>query len=356
MNPTRAWKGYATAAAAAAVCTLAGFAMAPRFDVVNIAMVYLLSVVIVALYFTRGAAILGALLCVLALDFFFVPPEGRFTVEDVQYLLTFAIMMAVALVISGLTQSVRRQARAQADLAVEAQTQRIRSTLLASISHDLRTPLAVLSGASSALAESGERLGADERKALAQSIFERARDMSEQVAKILQMTRLETGALVPERDWVALAEVAGSVLDKLAAQLSRHRILVELPPDLPLLRVDAVLVEQVLANLLENAARHTQEGTVVRLRAQRSGSEVVVSVEDFGPGLAPQDVERVFAMFHHGRSEGAVGGVGLGLTICRAIVRLHGGKAWAENIPGGGTAFRFSLPLEEPPKVPAEPA
>jgi len=354
MISTRPWLGYACAVAAAIACTFIGLAMTPRFDIVNIAMVYLLAVVAIAVYSSRGAAVLGAALSVAAFDVVFVPPQGTFSVEDVQYLLTFAIMVAVALIISGLIARVRSQAMAQADLSIEAETQRIRSTLLASISHDLRTPLAVLSGASSTLAETGERLGADERRALAQSIYAQARDMSEQVAKILQMTRLETGTLVLERDWVALGEIAASVQAKLAGQFARHRLMVELPADLPLVRVDAILVEQVLFNLLENAARHTPEGTVVRLRARPRDSELVVSVEDFGPGLADADVERVFAMFHRGVSEGATSGVGLGLAICRAIIRLHGGEAWAETLPGGGTAFRFTLPLEAPPPMPQE--
>ena len=139
-----------------------------RFDLVNIAMVYLLAVVIVALRYPGGPAIAASILCVAAFDFLFVPPRGRFTVDDVQYLLTFAIMLAVALMISRLVESVHRQAAAQAALAIEAETERIRSALLASISHDLRTPLAVMSGASSSLAESGERLSAADRQALAQ--------------------------------------------------------------------------------------------------------------------------------------------------------------------------------------------
>ena len=203
--------GYACAAAAALLCTLIGFAMEPRFDIVNIAMVYLLAVVIMALTFSRGAAIASSVLCVAAFDFVFVPPRGTFTVDDVQYLLTFAIMLCVALIISGLMNNRRRQAEAQAALTLEAETERIRSTLLASISHDLRTPLAVMSGASSSLAESGERLSAAERTALAQSIYAQARDMSEQVAKVLQMTRLETGAIKLECDWVSVTEIAGAV-------------------------------------------------------------------------------------------------------------------------------------------------
>lgn len=354
VDKARPWIGYACAAGAAVLGTLIGLAMAPRFDIVNIAMVYLLAVVVVALRFSRGAAILSAVLCVAAFDFMFVPPQGTFTVDDVQYLLTFAIMLAVALVISGLMERGRRETEARAALALEAGTERIRSTLLASISHDLRTPLAVMTGASSSLVERGERLAAEERGALARSIYNQARDMSEQVAKVLQMTRLETGAIVLERDWAAITEIAGSVLARLAERLAGHRLMVDIPADLPLVRVDATLIDQALANLVENAARHTPPGTLVRVRAQRSNDELVVSVEDFGVGIDDRDVERVFAKFHHGAAAGAGGGVGLGLAICRAIVQLHGGKAWAERLAGGGTAFRFTLPVDEAPRPPAE--
>ncbi len=349
----RPWFGYACATGAALACTLIGLAMAPRFDVVNIAMVYLLAVVIIALRFSRGAAIFSSITCVAAFDFMFVPPQGTFTVADVQYLLTFGIMLAVALVISELMESRRRHAEAKAALAVEAETERIRSTLLASISHDLRTPLAVMAGASSSLAEHGDRFSSEERTALARSIYRQTRDMSEQVAKVLQMTRLETGAIALERDWTAVSEIAGSVLARLAEPLSAHRLIVDVPSDLPLVRVDATLIDQALANLLENAARHTQAGTLVRLRARCEGDSVVISVEDFGPGIDDRDMERVFAKFHRGATEGA-GGVGLGLAICRAIINLHGGRTWAERIQGGGTAFRIMLPLEEAPGLPAE--
>ncbi|MBK7657633.1 MAG: DUF4118 domain-containing protein [Betaproteobacteria bacterium] len=229
MDTSRPWIGYASAAAGALLCTLAGLAMTPRFDIVNVAMVYLVAVVVVALRFSRGAAIACALLCVLAFDIVFVPPQGVLTVNDVQYLLTFAIMLAVALVISHLTEKRQDEAQARAKLAIEAETERVRSTLLASISHDLRTPLAVLAGASSTLAERGERLAPAEREALAQSLYAQACDLSEQVDKVLQMTRLETGAPQLERDWASLAEIAASLLDRLADRLATHRVLLEIP-------------------------------------------------------------------------------------------------------------------------------
>jgi two-component system sensor histidine kinase KdpD len=349
-------KGYAWALVATAACTVAGLALRPYIDPVNIAMLYLLPVVVIALRYSRGAAAATALLCVLAFDFLFVPPYLSFAVNDAQYLVTFTIMLAVGVVISGLAERARRQEKARAALAVEAETERVRSALLASISHDLRTPLAVMSGASSSLVESGERLGAAERRALAESIFRQSASMAEVMGNVLQMTRLETGAIALQRDWSSLGEIAGSVLGRLAGRLSQHRVMLDLPGDLPLVRVDATLIEQVLGNLLENAAKHTPAGTLVRLRAARHGAEVVVAVEDFGPGLDPADFARVFAKFHRGAAENPAGGIGLGLSICRAIVLLHQGRIWAEQLPGGGTAFRFTLPLEEPPSPPAEEA
>jgi two-component system sensor histidine kinase KdpD len=349
MAQPQRWIGYAWAAIAVIVCTLAGFAMTPRFDLVNVAMLYLLGVVGIALRFSRGPAIVASVLSVTAFDVLFVPPRGALTVHDAQYLLTFAIMLAVGLLISALVDDIRHRARVQSKLEIEAETARIRSTLLASISHDLRTPLAVITGASSNLAERGDRLSPDERAALARTVFDQARDLSEHVTKVLEMTRLETGAIEVERDWSAPGEIVSAALARTAARMEQHRVVVEVPDDLPVVRVDAALIAQALANLLENAARHTPAGTVVRMRVQLAAGELIFSVEDFGGGLDDRDLERVFEKFHRGTTEGGATGIGLGLAIARAIVKLHRGRAWAERVAAGGLAFRFALPIEAAP-------
>ncbi len=356
MTDARDWTGYAGAVAAVALCTLAGFAMQPRFDIVNIAMVYVLAVVLVAFRFGRGPTIAASVASVLAFDLVFVPPAGVLTISDLQYLFTFAVMVAIGLVVSGLRTSVQRREQAQAELKLAGETERLRNTLLASISHDLRTPLAVMAGASSSLAEHGAQMTDAERRALALGIHENATRMSDHVAKLLQMTRLESGTVAPERDWTSLQEIAGAALRRLEGPLGAHRVIVELPHDFPLLFVDAALVEQVLVNLLDNAARHTPAGTVVRLRAQQREGFAMVSVEDAGTGFDPAEAERIFAKFQHGASAPAVGGIGLGLAICRAIVQLHGGSMRAERLPEGGAAFRFTLPLAAVPAVPVESA
>lgn len=359
MKLTHRLRGYAWALLAVGACTLAGWLMTPRFDPVNVAMVYLLGVVLVALRFSLGPAIAAAIASVACLDFIFVPPFGTLKVDDVQYLLTFVIMVAVAVIIARLVAGIRRESAARNALVVEAEGERLRSTLLASISHDLRTPLAVMAGASSSLVEGGDRLPPADRDALARSIFDQASRMSEHVAKILQMTRLEAGAVELDRDWNSLAEIVAMALDQQGERLARRRVIVELAADLPLVRADASLLVQVFANLLDNAARHTPPDTVVRIRARRDAEEIVATVEDYGDGLANDDVERVFAKFHHGTAALPDGdperGMGLGLSICRAIVTLHGGRTWAQRVPGGGAAFHFTLPLEPVPPVPREP-
>lgn len=349
------WTGYAVAVVAALGCTLIGLLMQSRFDIVNIAMVYLLAVVGVALYASRGAAVFCAALSVLVFDIVFVPPAGMLTVHDAQYLFTFAIMLAVALAISSLRLRARREEAQRIEKAVEADRERLRSTLLASISHDLRTPLAVMAGASSSLAEQGEQLSSAERTALARSIFDQTAAMTEQVDKVLQMTRLELGGLALQRDWASIAEIAGTVLGRLQSRLEHHRVALDIPDDLPLLRVDAPLIAVVLSNLLENAARHTPPDTTIHVRAQQSGKAIEVCVDDFGPGIGEQDIDRLFEKFHQRRQEGSGAGIGLGLAICRAIIELHGGRIRAETLPGGGARFRFSLPLEQAPEAPVEP-
>lgn len=350
----QSWKGYLASLLAALVCTLAGYAMRPHFDLVNIAMVYLLPVVGIALLASRGAAIFSAALSVILFDVLFVPPAGLLTINDAQYLLTFAIMLAVGLAISSLRDRARREEADRVAHAVDAERERMRSTLLASISHDLRTPLSVMIGASTSLAEHGEQLPAAERKALAQSVSNQARAMAEQTEKVLQMTRFELGDLTLKRDWNSIAEIAGPVLLRLREALARHRLLADIPGDLPLLRVDAPLIAQAIGNLLENAARHTPPGTVIQFRARMLGQAVEVAVEDNGPGLPDAVLEQLFDRFREQRSAKPSGGVGLGLAICRTIVELHGGDIHAMQRPGGGTRFAFTLPAEAAPQAPAE--
>ena len=495
--------GYAQAAGAVALATGLSWLMFPFFERANLILTYLLAVVVIATRCGRGPSVVASVLSVAAFDFFFVPPYLTFVVADTQCLLTFAVMLIVGLVVSGLTVRIRLQAEAarqrerrtaalyamsrelaatgavddlvtiaarhitevfgadvavlltdadgslrvrrrdgrfelaEADLAlgrwafehhqpaglgtdmsasahavhfpvlghrgpigvvsvrprrrdalatpeplrqletfvnqtalalertrlageaqdarVRAETERLRSALLASVSHDLRTPLAAITGAATTILESGARLDVRTQEELLESIRDEADRLNRLVQNLLQMTRLESGALHLHRDWHPFEEVVGAALGQLAKSLDSHRVVVSVPPDLPLVAMDDVLIEQVLINLLDNAVKYTPPDSAIRIIATATDRKVTVEVADHGPGLPHGGEERVFEKFYRGQPAGGRG-AGLGLAICQGIVNAHGGRIWAQNLPEGGVAFLFTLPLTEKPpaSVPAD--
>jgi two-component system sensor histidine kinase KdpD len=239
-----------------------------------------------------------------------------------------------------------RLARQVQSAQVEAETERLRSSLLSSVSHDLRTPLAVIAGASSSLLAADTGLDSDTRRELCQTIFDDAQRLARLVDNLLEMTRIESGSMTVDKQGHVLEEIVGSVLHRLRGALAEHVVTTRLPADLPLVALDDALIEQVLVNLLENARKYVPAGAAVEIAAWAQDSQVVVEVADRGPGLAPGEEQHVFEKFYRGRTAAAGRrGAGLGLAICRAIVAAHGGRMWAENRQEGGAAFRFTLPL-----------
>jgi len=464
-------------------------------DLANIAMLFLLVVVLVAVRFGRAPSVTATCVGVACFDFFFVPPRFTLAVSDFQYLITFAVMLAVGLITGHLTAGLRFQARVaaqreqrvralyefardlsgvlMAEQVVEAsravihdsfgarallltpdadgklvipqeglpgldagiaqwafdhaqsaglgtdtlpasalfylplvapmrtrgvlaicpdagrwilvpeqrrqldalaalaaialervhyvevaqsalvsmESERLRNSLLAALSHDLRTPLTALVGLSESLLRADPPLG-EAPSSLAQALHEEALRMSTQVTNLLDMARIESGQVRFNLEWQALEEVVGGALRASRAALRRHQVAVRLPPNIPLLRFDAVLVERVLCNLLENAAKYTPGGACIEVSAALRGDTVDVMVYDNGPGLAPGSEERIFDKFTRGERESALPGVGLGLAICRAIVEAHGGTIRACASPLKGAGFVFSLPAGSPPDMP----
>jgi two-component system sensor histidine kinase KdpD len=487
------WSLYWAAASITLACTLLAALMYPYLELTNLVMVYLLGTTIAALRLGRGPASLAAITNVIAFDFFFVPPRFSFAVTDFEYVVTFAVMLIVALIIAGLAASVRAQTRVagarerrtallygmsrelaanrgfedlarvavkhvaetfaslavvlvpdaagrlhhprspplpgsllrtdlsvaqwvldhgvpaglgtdtlpantaqylplkaatktlgvlavapsqrrrlllpeqrhlletfagqialameRAGLAEEAETARVtaeteslRNTLLASISHDLRTPLAVITGASSALNDPSMAFDADARHALTASIEAKANEMSEIISNVLELMRLESGQVALRRDWQTLEELLGAVLARCRTRLAEHPIIDQLPADLPQVFVDGPLILQVFTNLLENVAKHTPAGTRVIISAVSDKDLIRVCIDDDGPGFTVDDPELLFAKFHRGKEEGTTGGAGLGLTICRAIINAHGGSIAAQRRAEGGARFTFTIP------------
>jgi two-component system sensor histidine kinase KdpD len=487
------WNRYGLALAATGVCTAVAFAMYPYFELVNLVMIYVLGSTLVGLRFGRGPAIAAAVANVIAFDWCFVPPRFSLDIKHFEYVVTFAVMLAVSLVIAQLMASVRQQTRVagarerrtallyamgrelasargseqmvavairhvaeafasrvavllpdsrgrlrpplpvagsppgfDADLSiaqwvmdhgrdaglgsvtlpgapavyvplpgtrgplgvltvlpsnrrrvllpeqrglldtfagtiglalerarlgeeaevarVAAETEGVRNTLLASISHDLRTPLATIAAAASTLRDQGEQLGAGDRRMLAQSIETGARHMTDAITNVLDLSRLESGALKLQPAEHSLDDLIGAATVRLGSRLASHRLEVNLEPGLPPLGVDGNLLVRLLQNLLENAVIHTPPGSTITITGQATSAGQVIEVADNGPGLPAGDPERLFTKFQRGGEEGPLPGVGLGLAICRGIARLHGGSIVAERRAGGGAVFRVTLP------------
>ena len=230
------------------------------------------------------------------------------------------------------------------------ETERLRNSLLSSVSHDLRTPLATITGAATTLLQEGGRLDAPAQRDLLESVREEAERLNRLVQNLLEMTRLESGALELRKEWHSMEEVIGAALRRLDKRLGGRRITTRVLPDLPLVAMDDVLIDQVLVNLIDNALKYTPPGSPVAIIATATDQAVTVEVADRGPGVPAGQEEKSFEKFYRGQP-GDGRGAGLGLAICRGVVRAHGGRIWAQNLPGGGVAFLFTLPVTESPPV-----
>ncbi|NOV30168.1 sensor histidine kinase KdpD [Methylomonas sp. ZR1] len=234
---------------------------------------------------------------------------------------------------------------------LQIEAERLRNSLLSAISHDLRTPLSTIIGSASALVEDEGHLQAQHRLELGRAIYDEAERMANLVNNILDMARLDAGVVELNKQWHPVEEIIGTVLTRLQKHLAGRKVSVSLPPGIPLVFVDAVMIEQVLINLLENAVRYTAAGSELEVFAQYVGNTMEISVADHGPGIPKGLEDKLFEKFYQARHESAQSGVGLGLAICRAIVEVHGGRIRANNKPGGGAIFTFALPNDESPPL-----
>jgi two-component system sensor histidine kinase KdpD len=351
-------KNYGFAVAVTALATAICFLLHPHLQITSLVMVYLLGTLAVAARGHRGAAALSAASSVLCFDFFFVPPQFTFRVSDVEYFWTFLVMFVAAMIISHLTIRLQEEALAAREgeqrtawlmekakqAEVVAETERLRSSLLSSVSHDFRTPLTAIVGSAGTLLAREELRKNMPVRELLENIQAEGERLSRLIQNLLEATRLESRTVEIQKEACPLEEVVGSALERVEKSLGDRKVTVAIPEELPLVPMDATLMEQVFVNLLENGARHTPPGTQLEITATHEGGNVFVSVIDEGPGLVKDDLEKVFDKFYHHSSSP---GVGLGLAICRAIVNAHGGRIWAENKTGGGAIFRFTLPLEK---------
>jgi two-component system sensor histidine kinase KdpD len=228
-----------------------------------------------------------------------------------------------------------------------AETERLRSALLTSISHDLKTPLAAVLAAAGTLREFGQKLGDGEKADLLATIIDESERLNRFIANLLDMTKLESGAVTPNVALHYIGEIIGSALRRAGRILSRHKIALELAPDLPMLELDAVLFEQALFNLLDNAAKYAPPETTIRIQDWRNGDSVCLRVLDEGGGIPPNDLEHIFDKFYRAQKTDQVrAGTGLGLAISRGFVEaMHGTIVAANRSDRSGAAFTISLPI-----------
>jgi two-component system sensor histidine kinase KdpD len=489
-------KPYVVATLACAVTAVAATPLIDRLDLANIVMFFLLVVVLVAVKYGRAPSAYAAVLGVLMFDLFFVPPRFSFAVSDFQYLVTFAVMLAVGLITGQLTASLRYQARVAAsresrsrllyefsremsaalqveqvvtstttmleptfraqialllpgagdrlisatqasfpdlDMAiaqwsfdknlpagyatdtlptnpfrylplkapmrvrgvlavrpdraslllvpeqirqletyavliaialerihyvevaqgalVNIESETLRNNLLSAISHDLRTPLTAMVGLADSIAQEQNPTRSAEIAAI---LAEDARRMATLVENLLDMARLQSGGVRLKREWVPIEEVVGGAIQSLRTRLGERAVRVVLPPDLPLVEIDAVLIERVIANLLDNALKYALGDSAIEVVGSIAASNepmLRVAVMDRGPGIPTGKETEIFEKFSRGTSESATPGVGLGLAICRAIIHAHGGQISASTRPEGGATVAFTLPIGQPPDL-----
>ena len=266
---------------------------------------------------------------------------------------TFASQAALAVERANLAES---ETRAK----VLEESDRLKTALLSSVSHELRTPLATIKAAITSLMDGQVQWDAHAKEDLLTVVDEETDLLNYLVGNLLDMSRIETGALKPVRQWNILSEIVDGVVERMHRTLKDHLVEIEIPEDLPLVPVDYVQMEQVFSNLLNNSAKFSPKGSKICITAAvQSEEDLLVEVTNQGPNIPPGDLEKIFDKFYQPAYKENVSGTGLGLSICKGIIEAHGGRIWVENLPEGIT-FKFTLPFlldgMQPPVIPAENA
>lgn len=348
LRPMRRMSTHGWALGAVVITTSLSFAGRQVLALPDIVMIYMLGIMIVAARFGRRPATFTAALSVASYDFFIVPPVFEFVVDDARHLLTFSMMFGVGLLISHLMERLKQQ-------ELRAREEELRSTLLSTVSHDLRTPLAVISGAATTLRDTPATLAPHGHSELAGAICDEADRLGRLIDNLLDMTRLQFGGVRLKRQWVSLEDLVASSLNRVQRVLEGRAVEVHLPEGVHVLSVERALMEEVFVNLLENASKYTPPGTPIDIVERMTEDAWEIEVADRGPGIDASLREKVFEKFYRGPAVEKPG-AGLGLAICRGILEAHGGSIFVDARPGGGSVFRMVLPFAvNSSPVPADP-
>lgn len=322
--------------------------------------IFLLGVLAVGAVASIGPVFFAAFLSALTWNFFFMPPRFTFNIahpEDMILCLTFFV---AALITGVLTNRIRKHQEIiqereerlrQAEVLKESE--KLHQTLLNSISHELRTPLTAIMGSATALSDEHSPDTRKFRRALASELNSASDRLNRVIENLLDMSRISSGVIKLKKEWHDVHDLLGVTLSRLGRNLDRHQIKLDVPAELPLIEMDFRLLEHVLSNILINAAQYSPPASLIRVSANVGNSDLMISIEDQGPGIDESHAQKIFEKFY--RVPGTpVGGTGLGLSIARSIVELHCGQVWVEPAKERGARFVISLPLGIPPEMPRE--
>ena len=316
----------------------------------NIIAVYILGVLIISIITSSWMySFLASVISVLAFNFLFTIPRFTLRAYDPSYPVTFGIMFLVALITGSLASRMKEYARESAQAAMQIEKEQLRADLLRSISHDLRTPLTSISGNASNLLSNENEFSQETRMQIYGDIYDDSMWLIKLVENLLSVTRIEDGRMD--------LRMSAELMDEVIAEAMRHtdrnrdgrKIEVSSDEEFILGKMDARLIVQVVINLVDNAVKYTPEGAQIRIHTGKKDGRVVVSVSDTGPGIPDEQKSKVFDMFYTGTNRAADGrrSLGLGLGLCRSIIRAHGGEIWVSDNKPQGAVFTFTLPAEE---------
>jgi two-component system, OmpR family, sensor histidine kinase KdpD len=310
-----------------------------------VALLLLLCVSLLAMFFNIWPVLLAALLSALIWDFFFIPPRFSFTIHSTEDALLLLMYFIVAMVNAALTFKIRQIEKETQKREEKEKTVALYNTLLNSLSHELRTPISTILGASDSLLAEQNKLSEQSKTELLTEISEASLRLNRQVENLLNMTRLESGIFKIKKDWCDINELVHDVVNHLNQNMEKRIINIHIKPDLPLFKLDHGLMEQVLQNLVHNAATYIPKYCLINIRAACVDEKLIMIVEDNGNGFPEDEIDKVFDKFYRLKNTKA-GGTGLGLSIVKGFVEAHNGTIQLENVPGGGARFTIIIPAE----------
>jgi two-component system sensor histidine kinase KdpD len=336
-----------------ALLTLVCWLLTPLTGYGAIALVYLLGVLLTGVFLNRGPVLLVAALSAFCWNFLFIPPLFTLHIAKLEDALTFVTFFIVAITVGSLTAQLKAREHLAAQVQLAQESERLRKTLLDCVSHELKTPLAAIAAASQELL----RNGCDPRttQQLVGEIRDGSQRLNRVVNNLLDMNRLESGVVQPQREWCDVRELLQSAAESEREALDGREVQIEVPESIPLVLLDYTLIEQAVAKLVANAATHSIGHAPISIDAEYVEKQLIISVSDRGRGLALETAERVFEKFYRGDNRKA-GGLGLGLSIARGFVEAHGGTLTAANRDGGGARFVIMLPVRTTDRAALETA